>query len=155
MMDNLQLESIIIQDKYAKRNFCGVIPIDYLPKKKLTKTCSFIVNTDNSSEPGKHWVAIYAPIKGYIEYYDPFGLKPLNIEIYEFININKKNFTYNAEPIQSSYSSKCGLFCLFYILLRSRKISTEKINKFFNNFTNHNDYIIEKIFKHLNLQMKN
>ena len=153
-MDTFQLKKIIVKFKYASKTFCGVIPIDYLPKTKLTKTCSFIVNTEDSSNIGKHWIAIYVPLKGNIEYFDPLGLKPTNQEIFEFIKLNNKNYYFNKFEIQSHSSYKCGLYCLFYILLRAKGISIFKISKFFNANSNINDDLIERIFKKLKLQYK-
>ena len=153
-MDTFQLKSIIGKDKFARKSFCGVIPIDYLPKTRLLKTCSFIVNTEDSSKPGKHWIVIYAPLNGFVEYFDPFGLKPTKSEILEFMKINGNNFIYNPHQIQASSSYYCGLFCLFYILLRSRRISMLKIIKFFNEHSNLNDDIIKIIFKKLNINLK-
>ena len=153
-MDTLQLKSIITKDKFAKKSFCGVIPIDYLPKTKLLKTCSFIVNTEDSSKSGKHWIAVYAPLRGSVEYFDPFGLEPSKIEILDFIKLNKKRFIFNPHQIQASSSYNCGLFCIFYILLRSRGISMLKTLKFFSEISNLNDEIIKVIFKKLNLRIK-
>ena len=151
-MDTTQLIDILLKDKYAKKNFCGVIPLDHLPSKKLTHDCSFIVNSDKSHEKGQHWFAIYAPLNGYVEYFDPFGLRPIHEEIYDFINKNSNNFIYNNQQIQHLSSNKCGLFCLFFILTRSRGIPIEVSIKFFNKISKFNDEIIVNIFKKSNLK---
>ena len=154
-MNTLQLKQIIENDKYAKVYFCGVIPIDYLPKEKLNKTCSFIVNTDDSTNIGQHWIAIFCPIIGNIEYFDPIGQKPINEEIFDFIKLNEKNYIFNSQRLQSAYSQNCGLFCIFYILLRSRNMSMMKIIQFFNKQYLHlNDIFIENLFKQFNINTR-
>jgi len=153
-MDTIQLINIIKNDKYARKYFCGVIPIDQLPNKKLSETCNFIVNTDKSTGRGKHWVAIYAPKNGLIEYFDPLGIKPMNEEIYEFIRLNSTNYLYNNHPIQHLTSIKCGLFCLFFILTRTRGISMVKSTKFFSEISYLNDELIDIIFKKIKYKFK-
>ena len=146
-MDTTQLIDILLRDKYAKKYFCGVLPLDHLPSKKLTHDCSFIVNSDKSHEKGMHWFAIYAPLNGYVEYFDPFGLRPIHEEIYDFIKKNSNNYIYNNQQIQHLSSNKCGLFCLFFILTRSRGIPIEKSIIFFNKISKLNDEIIVNIFE--------
>ena len=74
-MNTIQLINVISKDELARKNFCGVLPIDHLPIKNLTHDCSFIINTDPSTERGQHWVAIFAPLNGDIEYFDSYGFK--------------------------------------------------------------------------------
>ena len=148
------MKSVIIKDKYARKNFCGIFPIDHLPKIKLTHDCSFIVNTDYSTGRGIHWVAIFAPKNGIIEYFDPFGKKPVNEEIFEFIKLNSPDYIFNKKQIQNLSSMKCGLFCIFYILTRSRGISMIKSTEFFNNISYLNDDLIDKIFKKVRFKFK-
>src|SRR5882757_2348802 len=154
IMETIQLINIIRNDKYARKYFCGVIPIDHLPNEKLSETCNFIVNTDKSTGRGKHWIAIYAPMNGLVEYFDPFGIKPLNEEIYEFIRKNSSNYLYNNHPIQHLTSIKCGLFCLFFILTRSRGIPMMKSTEFFSNISYLNDELIDIIFKKIKYKFK-
>ena len=153
-MNTLQLKHIIENDKYAKIYFCGVIPIDYLPKEKLNNTCSFIVNTDDSTKIGQHWIAIFHPIFGNIEYFDPIGEKPSNKEIFEFINLNEKNYIYNSQRIQYVNSHNCGLFCIFYLILKSRGLEMTDILRFFNKqYTQLNDIFIENLFKKIKIKL--
>ena len=153
-MDTNQLKSIVMNDKYASKNFCGILPIDHLPKKKLTHDCSFIVNTDYSNGKGKHWVAIFVPNNGIIEYFDPFGMKPVNKEVYDFIKLNSSDYIYNKKGIQHLSSIKCGLFCLFFIMTRSRGIQMKKSSNFFNEISYLNDDLIDIIFKKIKLKFK-
>ena len=153
-MNTHQLKSIILKDKYARKNFCGIFPIDHLPKIKLTHDCSFIVNTDYSTGRGIHWVAIFAPKNGIIEYFDPFGNKPINKEIYDFINVNSSDYIYNKKEIQNLSSIKCGLFCLFFLMTRSRGIPMKKSSEFFNEISYLNDDLIDIIFNKIKLKFK-
>jgi len=148
-MDTIQLTNILLKDKYAKNYFCGVIPIDKLPGKNIKKPCSFIVNTDNSKRAGEHWFAIFIPKFGKIEYFDSYGLKPINSQVYDFIKANGNKYIYNRRIIQSVLSSNCGKYCIFYIYMRSRNFKMKKITQFFVLNKQYNDLLINKIFKKL------
>jgi hypothetical protein len=79
-MDSYKIDQLFKKYKFTNDQYCGVLPIDKLPLRKVKKPCCFIVNTDDSTLPGTHWFAIYIPKKGKIEYFDSFGLKPINQE---------------------------------------------------------------------------
>src|SRR5260370_4762244 len=99
-METNQLIHLLLKNKYTMNVFCGVLPIDHLPQKQVRKPCSFIVNTHNSKLPGEHWFAIFVPKRGYIEYFDSYGKKPINKEVYNFIKTNGKKYIYNKKCIQ-------------------------------------------------------
>jgi hypothetical protein len=53
--------------------FIGTFPRDLLPKKQIKKRpCALIVNTDDSTNPGQHWLAIYLDKNNNAEYLDSF-----------------------------------------------------------------------------------
>jgi len=146
-METNQLIHLLLKDKYAKKSFCGVLPIDQLPQKPVKKPCSFIVNTHNSNLPGEHWFAIFVPHRGKIEYFDSYCKKPINNEVYNFLRINGIKYIYNKTCIQSNLSVNCGKFCLHYIYFRSRNYSMKKYVKFFSSNKLYNDMIINKLYK--------
>ena len=143
-MDTQQLIDLLKRDKYSKKYFCGVLSIDQIPIRKIKRPCSFIINTQDSSLPGEHWFAIFIPKFGKIEYFDSYGMKPINYQVYDLILMNGKKFLYNKKAIQSSDSENCGKFCIFYIYFRSRNYSMIDIQKFFISNKITNDLFITK-----------
>jgi hypothetical protein len=146
-----ELIDLLKKDKYSRNSFCGVIPYDKLPIKKLRRPCSFIINTQKSTEPGEHWVAIYLPKKGKLEYFDSYGFRPTIDKIYKLIHINGKYYIYNKTTIQGVDSTNCGLYTLFYIYFRARKYPMYKYLKFFTSNKTHNDMLIENLFKRIKI----
>lgn len=145
-MDSKQIENCLFSKKISKRYFLGVFPIDKLPLRRIKRPCSIVCNTDPSHKEGKHWVAIFLPKFGKVEYFDSFGIKPTNEEIYEFISKNGKEYKYNSRQIQSNKSTTCGKFCILFILFRSRNL---KYNDFINLFINDksfNEFYVQTIF---------
>ena len=142
-----QLINLLKKDVYSRKSFCGVLPIDKLPIKRVRRPCSFIINTHNSQLPGEHWMAVYLPRIGDIEYFDSYGLHPMNQEILDFIKVNNSKFIYNSKIIQSSDSQNCGKFCLFYLYFRNRGLTMKQYLKFFTKNKIQNDYFINLLYK--------
>jgi len=147
-MDTIQINHVMQKYKFTKNQFCGVIPIDKLPLKKVSRPCSFIINSDKSTLPGKHWFAIYLPKKGNIEYFDSFGLKPLNQEVYEFFKKNG-NWIYNKIQLQSNTSKSCGKFTALYIAYRSKGLTYKDFISIFSKDKYYNEKLIKILFKKL------
>ena len=146
-MNTFNLIKLLKKDKFTRKCFYGVLPIDRLPLRKIKRPCCFIINTDKSHQPGEHWFGIFVPKVGSIEYFDSYGRKPINEEVYSFINSNGKKFTYNNENIQSNESTNCGKFTIFYIYFRVRGFKMKQYLKFFTKNKELNDIIINKMYK--------
>lgn len=148
-MDTLQLNRVMNKYKWMRDEFCGVIPIDFLPTERVKRPCSFIVNTDSSSLPGKHWFAIYLTKNGLIEYFDSFGIKPLNNEVYDFLKINGNKWTYNKFQIQDINSSSCGKICALFLAYRNKGLKYRDFVNIFSKNTQINELIVKRLYKKL------
>ena len=87
-------------------NFRGVFLRDTLPKKSRKKECG-ILNLDDTTGSGTHWVAWFN--KKY--YFDSYGLQPPN----EMIDYIKTPILYNTEQVQQSDQVFCGHLCLYVL----------------------------------------
>lgn len=86
--------------------------LDNLPKTKPWKKECGIVNLDNSSGPGTHWVAYYKKDANSIYYFDSFGnLQPPK----EVINYLGSKIKYNYESFQNYDTFICGHLCLKFL----------------------------------------
>ena len=72
-MNGAQIERALRQDKFASQSFVGVFAADRLPVKEFPG--SYVVNTDETGQPGQHWVAFYT-VDDTIECFDSFGKDP-------------------------------------------------------------------------------
>lgn len=145
-MDTIQIEKLMRTNILTKKKFLGVFAIDKLPMKKLKRPCSIICNTDPSFKSGKHWIAFFLPKFGKIEYFDSFGLRPMNQEIYKFISMNGNEYKYNSKQIQSNKSKTCGKFCIMFLLFRSKNLKYIDFINLFINDKKYNEKYINKIF---------
>lgn len=145
-MNTQEIVSCLRQFNFSSKFFRGVFSIDKLPKMKIKRPFSIVINTDHSDGPGLHWVAIWTPLIGKIEYFDSFGYPPMNPEIILFINLNGKSFIYNNMQVQSNLTSSCGKFCILFILFRSRNIPYKMFLNLFYCNKKYNEYYVKTLF---------
>ena len=103
------LELLEAARKLKIPNFRVVSLRDTLPKKPKKKECG-ILNLDDTSGLGTHWVAWY---KNGDEknYFDSYGLQPPN----ELIDYLKSPILYNTEQLQPYDQVFCGHLCLYVL----------------------------------------
>ena len=120
--------------KYYKNEprFNGVYSRDNLPK---IKDEGFVINLDEYSNIGTHWVALYVQNNNNddnVIYFDSFGVEHIPKEIKAFIN--NKNIITNIFRIQAYDSIMCGYFCNGFIdFMLKGKTLTEYTNLFSSN----------------------
>lgn len=134
-----------INNAIKNKQFFGAFSRDEVPNIKA-RPAGFIVNTDSSSEPGEHWVAIYL-IDGTSEYFDPFGFPPLHHTTQKFMQEHCPNgYVYNCKTIQDYNSTQCGKFCLFFLKRRMQNQSYSHIVNLFSRDTKCNDAILDSLY---------
>ena len=145
------LTNFEIQKYYQNEpRFNGVYSRDNLPK---IKDGTYIINLDEYSDIGTHWVALYigrASPKDLnnnnVTYFDSFGVEHIPKEIKAFID-RSLSITTNIFTVQSYDSIMCGYFCIGFIdFLLARKTLTEFTNLFSPNNCKKNDGIILNYF---------
>ena len=128
-MNTRDIHKILAADMFVHRFNFKVLARDQLPTHiDRTKPAAFIINTDPSDRPGLHWVGLYFDGLGHFEYVDSFGLPPLHDEIETLIAHNTTQpLTYNTRGLQDILSNTCGLYVLYFILIKSRGGSMRRV----------------------------
>ena len=132
------LTNFEIQKYYQNEpRFNGVYSRDNLTK---IKDGAYIINLDEYSDIGTHWVALYVHNND-VNYFDSFGVEHIPKEIKAFIN--NKNIT-NISRIQAYDSIICGYLCIGFIdFMLVGKFLSKLINLFSpNNFKKNGDIIL-------------
>jgi len=123
--------------------FYGAEPIDFADCY-VSKLCSFnmkkhlekgqtkigiVFNTDPHTDPGQHWISLFADLKGHnlngipgIYYFDSYGYKPCD-EIQELIDKIKQQAADCKKPIKYFYNDRkyqtmdaqCGIYSIHFI----------------------------------------
>ena len=137
------LTNFEIQSYYKKETkFNGVYSRDNLPK---IKDGAYIINLDEYSDIGTHWVSLWVNDNNNVTYFDSFGVEHIPKEIKAFIKI--KNIKTNIFRIQAYDSIMCGYFCIGFIdFMLKGKTLTEYTNLFSPNDFKKNDDIILNYF---------
>ena len=85
-----------------------------------------IINTETSTQAGRHWVVIELR-HGY--YFDSLADFDVMTNTFEPILLKYNNqYIFNKTRFQSEYSSSCGLYCLYYLYYRSTHAYENTIN---------------------------
>ena len=71
------------------------MPRNLLPEKKPLDMKAYIVNTDISTDPGEHWVAIYFR-RDQVIYFDSYGRPPEDHYVLPFIERNSTRWIHNT-----------------------------------------------------------
>ena len=121
--------------------FNGVYSRDNLHK---IKDGEYVINLDECSDIGTHWVALYVESNDVIDF-DSFGVEHIPKEIKRFVS--NKNIKTNIFRMQAYDSIMCGYFCIGFIdFMLAGKTLIEFTNLFSPNNFERNDNIILKYF---------
>ena len=98
--------------------FNGIYSRHNLPK---TKDEAYVINLDEYSDIGTHWVAWCVGAANDVTYFESFGVEQIPKEIKKFIDPPSSIKT-NIFRIQAYDSIVCGYFCmdLFILCLQER-----------------------------------
>lgn len=86
---------------------------------------------DNSNKLGSHWVAMFAPSKDKVYYYDSYGIKPWNSKISKYLR-RFKTIIPNKITFQSLVSEVCGYYVIYFIYMCSLGKSLRYITRILN-----------------------
>ena len=134
------LTNFEIQKYYENEpRFNGVYSRDNLPR---IKDGAYVINLDEYSDIGTHWVSLWANNSNNVTYFDRFGVEHIPREIKKFIK--NKNIKTNIFRRQAYDSIMCGYFCIGFInYMLKGKTLTEYTNLFSpNNFKKNDDIIL-------------
>lgn len=107
-----------------------------------------VVNFDEASEPGTHWVAIYAPNRFYVRYFDSLGGQAVP-KIDDYL---RKKFAFHTKQqlqIQHHKASTCGYYALYFIYMSCMKFSLSVIQSQLKNRRNPDKFVVNYVSKHI------
>jgi hypothetical protein len=150
-----------VMEQYEKQfknfKFFGAVPYDFrtLPEIEELYNINFnklvnsnknilgmVINLDDSTKPGSHWVALYAVLnENKIYYFDSVGNRPgkrvrnFNKEIFNYMRNNNNNklfdIRYNHIKHQSG-GSECGVYSMNFLI---RLLNGESFDHIVNTIT--------------------
>ncbi len=162
-MDGITIDNCLKNCKVTKPYYGGIFSIDNIPNYNINSPCFYVINTDISSGPGKHWLLLFFLTNGKnVEIFDSLGKSPYayHKSFKKFLNSKIGwNITYNNKSLQGD-SNVCGAHVLFYAYKKCNKkygLATI-INRYYINNVDLNDcnvlYFVKKKFKIKNYKLK-
>lgn len=150
-MNTLQIDNALRRNKVTRQSYMGCYASNKLPKCKKFP-CSLVANTDEASEPGTHWIAIYAPNRLHVRYFDSLdGDEVPNIHAYltaNFVNVTRQKFR-----VQSPRSTVCGYYAIYFIYMSCLNYPYRAIERILLDHPNPDKYVVQfvnrKILKQL------
>lgn len=112
-MNGQQLFHILSHETVTSPFFRGVFAKNTLPPLQRN-TCA-IVNTDEFSQPGSHWIALFSSTQKNLEFYDSYGMSP---DFYGIDTTYYSKIEWNSIVFQSLTSNVCGHYCIYFLLKR-------------------------------------
>src|SRR4051794_26907604 len=111
-----QIIHILRKHHKTRDSFLTCCPSDSIPTSQLYPY-SVVINTDDSTQSGTHWVCVYAPNQNTIEYFDSYAMDP-NPNISQYLEKFAK-IVKNTTSLQGILSGVCGQYCIYFVIKRS------------------------------------
>ena len=140
-MNTREIERSLEADAVSRGVFQGVFSADTLPRQPRLLVC----NTDESTKPGQHWIAIHVDTNGRGEYFDSFGREP-DEHFESHTNKHCTRWTFNRKQLQRIISSFRGYYCCMFCMLGCRRVDMTYIINMFPTDTAFNDSIAHSFF---------
>lgn len=135
--------------KYRLRDFGGCVAKDQLIYRNPGKF--YIINMQNHTGGGTHWVLLDARNPRVFQYCDSFGVIPPT-EVVNWTRAHGARLRVNKVDMQSYHSDACGWYCLYMIAQMQRGRDMRKIvNQDFVNLRTkmprrNNDQVLKNFF---------
>ena len=138
------MENTVI-DGVLRRNcgiYRGIYACDQLPDVALRPSV-IVVNTDRASQPGRHWICMFFDVDGHGEFFDSFGVPP-NRMFERYMDSHCISWTFNRKQMQSLVSRFCGHYCIWFCIMKFRKITLYELERVMSRDTGLNDFLVHR-----------
>lgn len=133
------------RDPLIKTRLGGIYAADLLPKCRGSKSL-YIINSDPSSKPGRHWLAVWFEEES-VYFFCSLGKNPAcyHKNIQTFLKREKKRVLHNRKRLQDAKSALCGHYCLLFALTKSRDMPVTQLLSMFGKNKRKNDTIVKSV----------
>lgn len=132
--------------------YIGALPKDELYKVPVRTTVCAVVNNQNHTDPGSHWVCFYVgPSQPTLLCFDSMGAPP-NQNMVDYLThvsaLTGKPLDYSTKQIQELGTSSCGWFCIYILKQLSAGISMKTILNKFSSIPSQNEQFLYRYFQY-------
>lgn len=116
-MFTTEINKILRRNRETCGSYIGCFPADKIPNAKgLMYPRCMVINTDDSTSPGSHWVGMYVEFpNGECDYFDSLAEWPprsshISRYLQQFATVNRV-----PHPIQSQMAMSCGKHVIYFL----------------------------------------
>jgi hypothetical protein len=138
------MENTVI-DKVLRKHcaiYSGIYACDQLPDAPVHPSV-IVVNTDPASRPGRHWICMFFSEDGHGEFFDSFGMLPKRV-FERYMERHCFAWTFNKKQMQSLVSRFCGHYCIWYCIMKFRKVTLNELVREMSSDTGLNDFLVHR-----------
>ena len=144
------LQAMLQWDGWTAKHLVGIYVLDQEWNVPDHLPASFVINTDLKDGPGKHWVAVFINSDGTVDYFDSYGTAPLERIYQRILSLGHDAIRFNTRMLQGPGSRLCGLYCVYFLRMRSYGISMQVITNPFREYDfAYNETLIRNFVKAL------
>lgn len=154
-MNTLQLQDWLQREIVPRRVHGRVCALNQLPHRIHHRPAVYIVNSQPSSKPGRHWFVLYFPRVGPAEFFDSLGRKPgyYSWRLERYLNNHGGCYIFNTRRVQQVGTTTCGQYCMYYIYQRCQgRCLSDIIHDFHVKDLNHNEDVVKSLIMHHRLE---
>ena len=143
------MDTVQIDKKISVPGFLGAFGYDELPTRK-DGDFSLIVNTEVSTEPGDHWVALVQKEK-LLYFLDSYGRNfkdstfPSGFRKTILKYVGNSRFKFNPLLLQQFLSNACGDYCVYFIQELDKGGLTKALSIFSNDLAKNDRMVVEYV----------
>ena len=123
-MNTIALQGLLMSDPKTERGH--VCALNELPTRITEVPALYIVNSQPRTKRGQHWLALYIPENGPIEFFDSLERHP------SYYQLDVMNFITNEHRYQQVGTRSCGHYFYYYLYQRCTGRSMRDILKDFD-----------------------
>lgn len=101
----------------VNHHYLKVCSLDEIPNTLKVRQF-IIVNLSKTVEPGNHWIIIFRSGKHIFEIFNSLGFTSLEVLLPYFKPRLRVHVIFNEHQFQSSLTSTCGYFCIYFAIHR-------------------------------------
>ena len=147
-MNATEIKHALEGNAITREIFRGVFSSDTVPDTFDTFPYEYVVNTDRTSKPGAHWIAVYQTQPGEVETFVSFG-RDFTSYSSHFDGMQQQNrIISHSCQLKSNFSTVCGQYCLFFLLRRASAESYSHIIHLFTDYKKSNDIMVCQYVNH-------
>ena len=149
-MNTTQITFVVKKDKFAKQIYLGTFSADQIPQTVKSFPICFIANSKPKQEAGEHWIAFFIDGTRRGFFFDSFGKPPqyYNENFKTFFVNNCTTYMCNTVQIQNHFSTVCGHYAIYFILMKCRNASFSEAISIFTLDYQKNDYLVKNVINY-------